>query len=227
MSDPRDDELASLKKELDDFAAAVNRPESAKSAINDAFDEIDKRGLVPGLKIGETAPDFTLSDAKGDQVRLADRLSQGPVVLVFYRGSWCPYCNLELRAYQQALPQFQKAGASLIAISPQQPDDAMSMTEKHDLEYDVLSDVEQSVLAAYKIRFDLPPHVTEHMLDSTLAALAKQQPEGHYSLPVPATFVLDQQGVIRARHVSMAYRTRMEPSEALEAVRKIQSAKAR
>jgi peroxiredoxin len=158
-------------------------------------------------------------------VHLADRLAKGPVVLSFYRGSWCPYCNLELRAYQQALPRFREAGASLIAISPQQPDDALSMAEKNDLEFDVLSDVDQRVLAAYRIRFDLPPHVTEHMLDSTLAALAKQQPGGHYSLPVPATFVLDQDGVVRARHVSMAYRTRMEPAEALEAIRQIQSGK--
>jgi peroxiredoxin len=227
VGDSHDAELASLKKELDDFAAAVNRPAKAKSAINEAFDEIEQRGLVPGLGIGETAPDFTLPDAKGAAVRLADRLARGPVVLTFYRGSWCPYCNLELRAYQQALPLFREAGAALIAISPQQADDALSMTEKHDLEYDVLSDVEQSVLAAYKIRFELPPHVTEHMLDTTLAALAKQQPDGHYSLPVPATFVLDRQGVVRARHVSIAYRTRMEPAEALEVVRRIQSTEGR
>jgi peroxiredoxin len=193
----------------------------------DAFAEIEKRGLVPGLKLGETAPDFTLPDAKGGRVRLADRLAQGPVVLNFYRGSWCPYCNFELRAYQLALPRFREAGAFLIAVSPQQPDDALSMTEKHALEYDVLSDVEQQVLAAYRIRFDLPPHVTEHMLDATLAALAKQQPDGHYSLPVPATFVLDQDGVGRARYVSMNYRTRMEPAEALDAVRKIQAEKSR
>ncbi len=227
MNDSHDAELASLKQQLDVFAATVKRPEQAKSAINDAFAEIEKRGLVPGIKIGEIAPDFTLPDAKGDRVHLADRLAAGPVVVTFYRGSWCPYCNLELRAYQQALPQFREAGASLIAISPQQPDDALSMAEKHALEYDVLSDVDQDVLTAYRIRFDLPPNVTEHMLDATLAALAKQQPEGHYSLPVPATFVLDQDGVVRARYVSMNYRTRMEPAEALEAVRKIQAQKSR
>ncbi|WP_162186166.1 peroxiredoxin-like family protein [Amycolatopsis jejuensis] len=221
MSTLRDDQLASLKQQLDDFAAAVKRPENAKAAINDAFDEIERQGLVPGLDVGEIAPDFTLPDARGTEVRLADRLAAGPVVLTFYRGSWCPYCNLELRAYQQALPLFREAGAALIAISPQQPDDALSMTEKHELEYDVLSDTEQRVLTAFKVRFDLPPHVTEHMLDTTLAALAKQQPEGHYSLPVPATFVLDQDGVVRARHVSMAYRTRMEPAEALQVIREI------
>jgi peroxiredoxin len=221
MTDVHADELASLKRRLDEKAASVQRPEQAKTAINEAFDEIEKRGLVPGIGVGETAPDFALPDATGQEVRLADRLAAGPVVLVFYRGSWCPYCNLELAAYQEALPHFTALGATLIAVSPQLPDDALSISEKRALTYDVLSDAAQTVIEAYRIRFDLPPHVTEHMLDSTLAALAKQQPEGHYSLPVPATFVLDRYGVVRARHVSMAYRTRMEPSDALEAVRRI------
>lgn len=223
MTNAQQNELSSLKQELDELAASVKRPEHAKAAINKAFEEIEERGLVPGLAIGDKAPDFVLPDAKGEQVRLSDRLAQGPVVITFYRGSWCPYCNLELRAYQAALPKFQEVGASLIAISPQLPDDAMSMTGKHSLEYDVLSDVDQAVLAAFKVRFDLPPNITEHMLDATLAALAKQQPEGHYSLPVPATYVLDADGIVRARHLSMAYRTRMEPSEALAVVREIQA----
>ncbi|GAA1507494.1 peroxiredoxin-like family protein [Nocardioides humi] len=218
-------ELRTLNEQLAQFAASVNRPEEAKAAINAAFAEVEEKGLVPGLDVGDVAPDFELPDARGGVVRLADRLATGPVVLTFYRGSWCPYCNLELRAYQAMVDDFRAEGASLIAISPQAPDDAMSMTEKHALEYDVLSDVEQSVLAAYRIRFDLPVGITEHMLDSTLAALARQQPDGNYSLPVPATFVIDPDGVVRARHVSMAYRTRMEPSEALAVVREINASR--
>lgn len=214
-------ELRSLNERLARFAASVNRPEEAKAAINAAFAEIEEKGLVPGLAVGDAAPDFELPDARGGMVRLSDRLAVGPVVLTFYRGSWCPYCNLELRAYQAMLDDFRAEGASLIAVSPQEPDDALSMTEKNSLDFDVLSDVEQDVLAAYRIRFDLPEGITEHMLDSTLAALAKQQPAGNYSLPVPATFVIDPRGIVRARHVSMAYRARMEPSEALAVVREI------
>ncbi|MEU8346286.1 Peroxiredoxin [Actinomadura meyerae] len=215
----------SLREQLEELAASVNRPEDAKAAINRAFADIEEQGLVPGLAIGDRAPDFELPDARGGRVRLADRLATGPVVLTFYRGSWCPYCNLELRAYQSRLDEFAAQDASLIAVSPQAPDDAMSMSEKNALEYDVLSDVDQHVLDAYRIRFDLPAGITAHMLDSTLAALAKQQPDGHYSLPVPATFVLDRQGTVRARHVSMAYRTRMEPDEALAAIREINAAR--
>lgn len=216
-------ELDSLGEQLAQFAAKVSRPEEAKAAINRAFEEIEERGLVPGLQVGDVAPNFTLPDAKGGQVRLSERLAEGPVVLIFYRGSWCPYCNMELHAYQVALGDFAAAGANLIAVSPQVPDDAMSMAEKNDLKFDVLSDVGQEVLRLYRVRFDLPASITEHMLNGTLAALARQQPDGHYSLPVPATFVIDQDSVVRARHVSMAYRTRMEPADALATVREIQA----
>lgn len=217
--------LDNLAQQLGTFAAGVQRPAEAKRAINAAFEEIEATGLVPGLDVGDEAPDFSLPDARGNQVRLSDRLVQGPVVLTFYRGSWCPYCNLELRAYQAGLPEFERAGASLVAVSPQRPDDALSMAEKNELAFDVLSDVDQQVLAAYRIRFELPEGVTEHMLEGTLAALARQQPDGRYSLPVPATFVIDPDGIVRARHVSMAYRTRMEPADALAAVREIQAAR--
>ncbi|MFD0887123.1 peroxiredoxin-like family protein [Streptosporangium algeriense] len=215
--------MQSLNEILAAKAASVQRPEEAKRAINEAFAEIEAAGLVPGVEVGERAPDFTLPNAVGAKVRLSERLAEGPVVLIFYRGSWCPYCNLELAAYQAALPEFREAGARLVAVSPQLPDDALSMQERHDLAYDVLSDADQEVMAAYRVRFELPEEIKPHLLDVTVAALARQQPDGRWSLPVPATFVLDSSGVVRARHVTMNYRTRMEPADALRAVREIRA----
>jgi peroxiredoxin len=209
----------SLAEQLAAKAASVRRPEAAKKALNDAFDEIERRGLVPGIAVGAIAPSFELPDATGQRVSLAERLQGGPVVLLFYRGDWCPYCNLELRAYQKRLPEFRELGASLVAISPQAPDDAMTMRERHDLEFDVLSDLDQHVIESYRIRFELPASVKPHLLEDTAAALARQQPDGRWSLPVPATFVLDHRGTVLARHVTMQYRTRMEPDDALEALR--------
>ncbi|GLZ38401.1 peroxiredoxin-like family protein [Actinokineospora sp. NBRC 105648] len=214
-------DLPSLNERLLAVAASVNRPEEAKNAINDALDELAREGVAPGLALGATAPDFTLPNAVGDPVRLADRLATGPVVLTFYRGTWCPYCNIELNAYQEALPALRAEGAHVIAVSPQAPDDSLEMRDKHDLEFDVLSDLGQEVLTAYRVRFVFPAAAVPHLLDATAKALAKQQPDGDWSLPVPATFVLDREGVVRARHVSMAYRTRMEPAEALRVVREI------
>ena len=93
------------------------------------------------LKEGAQAPDFTLPDALGSAVTLSHLLAQGPVVITFYRGEWCPYCNLELHAYQQALPQLRALGATLVAISPQTPDHSLSTVEKIELTFAVLSDV--------------------------------------------------------------------------------------
>lgn len=213
--------IPALNEQLAAKAAAVRRPREVIEAINAAFTEIADSGAVPGLDIGAKAPPFTLPDPVGGEVRLADRLAGGPVVLTFYRGAWCPYCNLELRAYQDALPEFRRLGARLIAVSPQAPDDALSIKDKHGLEFDVLSDRDQAVAAAYQIRFDLPESVKPHLLEATVAALAAQQPDGRWSLPVPATFVLDGDGTVRARYVSMNYRTRMEPADALRVVEEI------
>ena len=88
---------------------------------------------MPGLALGEQAPEFSLPDAVGRAVSLRERLSAGPVVLVFYRGEWCPYCNAYLRALQAALPDIASRGASLIAVSPQSPDHSLSITEKAEL----------------------------------------------------------------------------------------------
>src|SRR5579859_3488461 len=93
------------------------------------------------LKEGARAPDFTLPDARGNVVSLSQLLMQGPVVISFYRGQWCPYCHLALRAYQQALPQLQLWGVSLVAISPQTPDHSLAMAEKLGLTFALLSDV--------------------------------------------------------------------------------------
>ncbi len=154
-------DLPSLGEQLAAKAASVQRPRAAVDTINDAFADIEARGLVPGLDVGATAPDFTLPDATGGAVHLADRLAEGPVVVTFYRGAWCPYCNLELHAYQEALPDFRRLGARLIAISPQAPDDGLSTQEKHSLEFDVLSDLDQEVAAAYRIRFPLGHQLRE------------------------------------------------------------------
>ncbi|WP_207934618.1 peroxiredoxin family protein [Actinomadura sp. KC06] len=218
-------ELPSLSERLLAKAASVNRPDEAKKAINDALAELEREGVAPGLRLGETAPDFTLPNAVGDPVRLADRLAAGPVVLTFYRGTWCPYCNIELHAYQEALPAFRAEGAQIVAVSPQAPDDSLDMRDKHGLEFDVLSDLDQDVLTSYKVRFVFPAAALPYLLDGTAKALAKQQPDGDWSLPVPATFVLDPDGVVRARHATMAYRTRMEPAEALRVVREINEAR--
>ncbi|HSG98846.1 MAG TPA: peroxiredoxin-like family protein, partial [candidate division Zixibacteria bacterium] len=112
---------------------------------------MDKRARTVGDKI----PSFTLSDANGQKRTLAEFLADGPVVLSFYRGAWCPYCNVELHALQDALPQIKEAGAQLVAISPNTPDHSLSSVEKHNLAFPVLSDIGNTVARELGLVFSL------------------------------------------------------------------------
>jgi peroxiredoxin len=200
-----------LTRDLAEMAAHGSAPVVAR--LTSAFDEIARSGDASGLAVGERAPAFVLPNALGHPVELAQRLGLGPVVVAFYRGEWCPYCNLTLRALQSALPRFQAYGASVIAISPQSPDHSLSMAEKNALTFDVLSDVDQSVIRAYKLQFTVPADMKDLYLNAFHNDLSGHTADGSWRLPIPATFVLDRTGIIRARHVSVDYRTRMDPDD--------------
>jgi peroxiredoxin len=198
------------------MAARASAP--IASRIQGALDEIEADGSASGLEVGDRAPGFELPNATGELVTLRQRLESGPVVLTFYRGDWCPYCNVTLRALQAALPRIKARGATLIAISPQAPDRSLSLTEKLALEFDVLSDIDQAVGRAYRVHFTVPADMKDLYLDTFHNDLAKQTADGSWDLPVPATFVIDDLGIIRARHVAVDYRTRMDPEDVLAAL---------
>jgi peroxiredoxin len=200
-----------LTSQLTQYAAQIPAPVTERLAA--AFAEVTASGAAPGLAVGERAPLFSLPDATGQTVELAARLAQGPVVLSFYRGEWCPFCNLELRALQAALPEFRARGASLIAISPQSPDHSLSITEKAGLTFDVLSDARQEVIRAYRVQFTVPADLKDLHLNVFRNDLSAHTADGSWDLPIPATFVIDRGGIIRARHVSADYTTRMDPAE--------------
>jgi peroxiredoxin len=205
-----------LKRDLanvDDFT-----PYGATVAIDAGVDELNATGTARRLAVGEEAPGFSLPDALGRAVSLKDRLAAGPVVLTFYRGDWCPHCNVYVRALEAALPEFKARGASLLAISAQSPDHALSLTEKAGLSYDVLSDVDQSVIRAYKLQFTLPPVMQAAYVKYFSADLRDQTADGTWQLPVTSTFVIDRDGIVRAAHVSNDYRTRMDPVDIVAAL---------
>lgn len=174
------------------------------------------------LAVGDNAPDFYLTNAVGKKIRLSEKLKQGAVILTFYRGGWCPYCNLELRAYQQVLPQIRSLGASLIAVSPQTPDASLSTVEKNHLQFDVLSDVGSCVAQAYGIAFTLPDE-----LKALYTQLGHPLPDTNgtddWMLPVPATFVIDRNQRIILAHIDVDYRNRLEPMESITLLQKLQS----
>ncbi len=153
----------------------------------------------------------------GELVRLEDRIASGPVVVVFYRGGWCPYCNLHLAELNRSLDEIRALGASLIAITPQRPDDSLSFAEKLDLGFDVLSDPGQQVIRSYHLQFRLPD-VLHDLYRQMGMGLEEQNADGSWNLPVPATFVVDRGGIIAARHVDPDYKERMSASAVLEAL---------
>jgi peroxiredoxin len=163
------------------------------------------------LKEGEAAPDFTLPDAASNAVTLSELLKQGPAVVTFYRGTWCPYCNLTLRAYQQALPQIQTLGASLVAISPQTPDNSLTMQEKNELTFAVLSDVGNQVARKFGLVFSIDEAVrTAHQqVGADLPAFNGNE---SWELPMPGTFLVDQAGIIRLAFVDPNFTRRLDPS---------------
>lgn len=194
--------------------------DTVRRIADEMIEELRSSGTVPGIDVGDTAPDFVLPSATGDKVRLADRLAAGPVVVVFYRGAWCPHCNMHLRGLQEILDDLSARGASLVAISPQAPDDSLAFSERLELGFDVLSDLDQSVIDEWRLRFELPDGLRDVYRDMDMA-LDEHNAAGTWTLPVPATFVLDTTGVVRARHVDPDYRKRMEPADVLAALDRI------
>jgi len=143
-----------LAAALAETAAAT--PASIGARFDAANRELTASGVAPGLDVGDQAPEFALPDQLGRVVSLGEQLAHGPVVLVFYRGDWCPYCNLNLRALQAELPAINARGAKLVAVSPQTPSNALTLAEKHGLEFPVLSDASQATIAAYGLRYLVP-----------------------------------------------------------------------
>lgn len=170
------------------------------------------------ITLGEQAPEFTLPNPTGQSVSLAELLKNGPVVVTFYRGGWCPYCNLQLRALNARLDEIHALGAQLVAISPQVPDGSMSKDEISEMDFWVLSDQDAKVAAKYGVAWEVPEFLSEHMrVDRNLDLDIINNGNGGV-LPIPATFVLDRDGVVTWRYVDVDYRTRSEPEDIITAL---------
>ena len=176
------------------------------------LDELDFAARAP--KLGDHAPDFALPDQRGDEVYLSAVLRAGPVVLIFYRGAWCPYCNLQLRTFQAQLDRFAELGAALVAISPQTPDNSLSMVEKNQLGFLVLSDVGAKVIDRYGLRYDVDAQ-TRALLESVGNDVGTHNGPGGWVLPAAATFVIDVDGEVRYAHVRGDWTERADPARVL------------
>ena len=170
------------------------------------------------LKVGQQAPDFELPSVDGDTVALTDALRRGPVVLTFYRGSWCPYCDLQLRAYARLMPQLRSAGAQLLAVSPQRVEAAVPNAAEHrTLGFPLLTDAGGAVARRYGLVYALDDAMRSVLLGFGLD-LSIVNGGASWELPVPATYVVAPNRRIGWAHVEDDYRRRAEPDAILAAV---------
>ena len=197
-------------------ANATNRGRIPAAALA-VMDATTASTVVHPLGVGDTAPDFSLPDATGKTVHLSSLLADGPVVLAFYRGGWCPYCSLELRALQAALPEITAAGAALVAVSPQTPDASLSTAETNDLAFPVLSDAGNAVADAFGLRWTAPDDLRA-IYDQFGLDMAAANGDESYTLPVPATFVIGQDSVVRYAFADPDYTKRAEPADVVAAL---------
>ncbi|MBW4643128.1 MAG: AhpC/TSA family protein [Goleter apudmare HA4340-LM2] len=198
---------------------AINDP--SLSLIIQAINELKSTNIVDqSIKVGDIIPDFTLPNAFGQPVELQKLLASGPVVISFFRGSWCPFCNLELAALQQALPAIKTLGASLIAISPQASHYTRSTVEKHELRYEVLSDRHNHIAHQFGIVFQIPEYLRPE-LQKIGYALPRANGAQPFELPIPATFIVSQEGKVIYAFVDPDYTQRLDPIEIVTILRNI------
>ena len=213
-------EVATLSEQtqklVEDFISGLS--EDAQQTVGGAFEKLlqsDVGATAPGS--GDKAPDFELINVRGGTTQLAEMLKDGPVVLNFYRGGWCPFCNLEFKALSDILPQIKAKGASLVGVSPETPDASLTTIEQHNLPFEVLSDVGNQVSESYGLLMtiydELRPLYTQWGIDVPAA-----NGDDSYQLPVPATYIIRQDGTIHACYVNKDYTTRMEPQDILSAL---------
>jgi peroxiredoxin len=177
--------------------------------------QIDFADRAP--KVGESVPDFELPDVRGGVVRLSDLLRKGRVVLIFYRGGWCPYCNIQLAALRDRQDEIIAAGATVVAISPQMPSVALSHADQTGLPFPILADECNHVAQEYGLVFALDDKAQGQHRSIGLD-LAAVNGDSSWELPAPATFVLDGKGTVRWRTISGDWRWRPGPDEILEAL---------
>ena len=203
--------LAAFKADFEAGKPPYNVPRTVVDIMHRATDELRASGQHQRtLQAGDKAPSFALTDAEGRIVRSEDLLAQGPLVVSFYRGVWCPYCNMDLQELQTILPRIRELGANLVAISPQVASNSRKSMRDNKLAFPVLSDPHNAVAAAFGVRFALPDYLVD-LYKSLKNDLAAFNGDDSWTLPMPGRFIIGQDGVIAYAEVDPDYTVRPEP----------------
>jgi peroxiredoxin len=206
--------LATDLSTLKDGAHAQMPKEHSHAISKSIEDFMQTWDPANAINVGQPFPDFILSDATGKQVSMKELLAKGPLLISFYRGQWCPYCNMALKALQDSLPAIKARGVTLVAISPELPDRSLTMQEKNELQFPVLSDVGNNLARKLGILFQQPVTVRP-ILKAYGVDLQARNGDDSYEVPFPASYLIDSKGMIRYAFLDPDYTRRLEPSTAL------------
>jgi len=216
--------LAAFRANFEAGGPPYHAPSWVHEPMRRATEELIASGAAArALKAGDRAPEFALKDASGREIASRELLAKGPLVVTFYRGVWCPYCNMDLQALQEALPAITERGAQLIAISPQSQHNSLKSQRENKVTFPILSDPGNEVAARFGLRFKLPDYLIELYRDSFKNDLARTNGDSSWTLPMPARYVIGMDGIIAYAEVSPDYTHRPDPEELLPALSALRS----
>lgn len=209
--------MHALKDEIAAYDTAKRErvPAAILAAMARCTDDLKASGIENrALGSGDSVPDFELPNQHGELRRLRDYLDESPVVLNIYRGGWCPYCNMEMKALHDMQPEIEARGARLIGMSPEMPDRAMTTAERHGIAIDILSDAGNKVAEQMGLVFSLP-EALRSIYEKFGIDLPAYNGDDSFRLPVPATYIIDQTAAIVYGFVNADYTLRLEPRDIL------------
>jgi peroxiredoxin len=207
--------MGDLKDNIDAYNAQKKAkvPAEILATMAQATNDLKHSGIEDrALKTGDTVPDFELPDQHGERRRLSDYLAKSPVVLNVYRGGWCPYCNMEMKALHDVLPEIEARGARLVGLSPETPDRAMATAERHSIRIDILSDAGNRIAERLGLVFELP-QALRPVYEKIGIDIPAYNGDQSFKLPVPATYIIGQDRKILYHFVNADYTQRLEPGE--------------
>lgn len=209
------DRLDAFKADFENGKLSYKPGPDVLDAMHRATAELIASGqALSARKAGDKIPGFELRDHDGQMVSSTELLAKGPLVVSFYRGAWCPYCNLELQALQATLPEIEARGARVVAISPQTAPNSRKSRRENHLSFPILSDEKSRVAAAFGLRFSLPDYLVE-LYKGFKNDLPTFNDDPAWVLPMPARYVIGADGVIAYAEVNPDYTQRPDPSELL------------
>lgn len=208
-------------KEYQEGTFKKKAPVEVQEVMLAATKKLEEEGISKNaLKVGDKFEDVELTNIEGNSVKLYDYFNDNDFLVVnFYRGAWCPYCNLELKALQGVLGELKELNASLIAISPQTPDNSLSTKEQNELEFEVLSDIGNKVAKEIGLVFSLAEELRPIYAQFGIDIPASNDEET-YNLPMPATYVINKDKEIVFSFIDEDYTKRSEPNDIIEAIKK-------